>query len=360
MDTASLHQKTLLLLMVLVSLAFGWILLPFFNAIFWAVVLAVVFMPLHIRLQARWPDHPNRAALASLAVCLLMVILPLGLVGSLLVREAAHAYDALQSRQLSMDAWLQKAVAALPDRLARLLDRNGLTDINSLGRKLTALAAQGSRFLTGQAVAIGQNTLSFLTSFLLMLYLLFFLLRDGRALALRIRQSLPLELAHKQQLLEEFTAVIRATIKGNFVVALVQGALGGMIFAFLGIGGAALWGAVMGFLSLLPAIGTALVWVPVAIFLLLSGAIREGVVLLAFGVLVIGLVDNVLRPLLVGKDTRMPDYVVLVSTLGGLALFGLSGFIIGPVVAALFMALWEILAHAAPPSAPPPPGPAPP
>lgn len=348
MEPTSLHQKTLLLFMVLVSLAFGWILLPFFHAIFWAVVLAIVFMPLHLRLLARLPGRPNLAALASLGLCLLVVILPLGLVGSLLLREAARAYEAIQSGQVDFDAWLQKGLSALPGWLARLLDRHGLTDVASLGEKLAALAAQGSRFLTGQAVAIGQNTVSFLTSFVLMLYLLFFLLRDGRALAMRIRQALPLGLAHKQQLLKQFTAVIRATIKGNFVVAVVQGALGGMIFAFLGIGGAALWGAVMAFLSLLPAIGAALVWGPVAAYFLLSGALWQGLGLLAFGVLVIGLVDNLLRPLLVGKDTRMPDYMVLVSTLGGLALFGLSGFIIGPVVAALFMTLWEIFARANP------------
>lgn len=346
METPSLHQRTLLLLLVAVSLAFAGILLPFFNAIFWAMVLAIVFMPLHERLHARLPGRPNLAALASLGLCLLMVILPLGLIGSLLVREAAHAYDALQSGRVDFDAWLQQGVSALPRWLQRQLARRGLTDLASLGERLAALAAQGSRFLTAQAVAIGQNTVSFLTSFVLMLYLLFFLLRDGREVAARIRRALPLAVAHKQQLFGQFTAVIRATIKGNFVVAAVQGALGGLIFAFLGIGGAALWGAVMAFLSLLPAIGAALVWGPVALYFLLAGALWKGLLLLAFGMLVIGLVDNLLRPLLVGKDARMPDYVVLVSTLGGLALFGLSGFIIGPVVAALFMALWQIFARA--------------
>jgi predicted PurR-regulated permease PerM len=135
-------------------------------------------------------------------------------------------------------------------------------------------------------------------------------------------------------------------VKGNIVVALVQGALGGIAFAFLGIPGAFLWGTVMALFSLLPAVGTALVWVPVAAWLLATGSTWQGALLVAYGVLVIGLVDNVLRPLLVGKDTKMPDWVVLISTVGGMAVFGLNGFVIGPLVAAIFMAAWDIFADA--------------
>ena len=142
-------------------------------------------------------------------------------------------------------------------------------------------------------------------------------------------------------LLNKFTGVIRATVKGNLVVAIVQGALGGLIFWFLGIEAALLWGAIMSVLSLLPA-GSGVIWVPVAIYFLATGAILKGIILLAFGVLVIGLIDNFLRPILVGKDTQMPDYLVLVSTLGGMALFGLNGFVIGPVIAALFITAWGL------------------
>ena len=140
--------------------------------------------------------------------------------------------------------------------------------------------------------------------------------------------------------------MIRATVKGNVLVAAAQGALGGLIFWFLGVQAPLLWAVLMAFLSLLPAVGAALVWAPVAIYFLVTGAIWQGVVLIAFGVLVIGLVDNVLRPILVGKDTKMPDYVVLLSTLGGMALFGLNGFVIGPVIAALFIAAWDLFASA--------------
>jgi predicted PurR-regulated permease PerM len=131
-------------------------------------------------------------------------------------------------------------------------------------------------------------------------------------------------------------------VKGNLLVASIQGALGGVAFWFLDVRGALLWGVLMAFLSLLPAIGAGMVWVPVAIYFLLTGAIWQSIVLTAYGVLVIGLVDNLLRPLLVGKDTGMPDYVVMITTLGGMAVLGLNGFVIGPVIAAMFIAVWHI------------------
>jgi predicted PurR-regulated permease PerM len=175
-----------------------------------------------------------------------------------------------------------------------------------------------------------------------MLYLLFFLLRDGSALSKRIQDALPLRAEQERELFRKFATVIRATIKGSILVAALQGALGGLIFWLLGLHAPVLWGVVMGLLALLPALGAALVWVPAAIYLLATGSIWEGIVLLAFGAFVIGLVDNILRPLLVGKDTKMPDYVVLISTLGGLATFGLNGFVVGPVIAAMFIAAWDI------------------
>ena len=177
-----------------------------------------------------------------------------------------------------------------------------------------------------------------------MLYLLFFFLRDGKLLTQQISRAIPLAEDQKLHLLKKFTMVIKATVKGNIAVAATQGALGGLILWVLGIQGVLLWSVVMAFLSLLPAVGAALIWGPIAIYFLATGAVWQGVVLIAFGILVIGLVDNVLRPILVGKDTKMPDYVVLISTLGGISLFGLNGFVIGPLIAALFMAAWDLFA----------------
>jgi predicted PurR-regulated permease PerM len=178
------------------------------------------------------------------------------------------------------------------------------------------------------------------------LYLAYFLLRDGDRLALQLGSRIPLLLEHKIALSEKFAAVIRATIKGSLIVAMVQGLIGGCVFWILGVEAALLGGVAMGFFSLLPAIGTGLIWVPVAVYLLATGALWQGLVLIFCGLFVIGMVDNVLRPILVGKETRMPDYVVLISTLGGLSLFGINGFVLGPVIGALFMATWDIFGRA--------------
>ena len=202
-------------------------------------------------------------------------------------------------------------------------------------------ALQGSQIIAAEALNIGQNAFEFVISFGIMLYLLFFLLRDGTILAARIKRAIPLSVEHKRQLFNKFTTVVRATVKGNITVATMQGALGGIMFAFLGIKGALLWGSLMAFLSLLPA-GSSLIWGPVAIYFLLTGVIWKGITIIIFGILVIGLIDNILRPLLVGKDIRVPDYVVFISTLGGIALFGPNGFVIGPVLAAFFIVVWDL------------------
>jgi predicted PurR-regulated permease PerM len=342
MNHPELQQKTFLFLLVLVSLAFGWILLPFYGAVFWGTVLAILFAPFYRRLLARMHQRPNMAALTTLLLCLLIVILPLTLITMAMLQEGVGVFEKIRSGQINFGTYFQQVVAALPQWLVRLLDRLDLLDINSLQQRLSAGAVQASQYVATQAINITQNTFEFVINFGIMLYLLFFLLRDGARLAARIRDAIPMSAGHKRHLFKKFTTVIRATVKGNVAVAAAQGALGGLIFWFLGIQGALLWAVLMGFLSLLPAVGAAVVWLPVAIYFLVTGAIWQGVTLIAFGVLVIGLVDNLLRPILVGKDTQMPDYVVLISTLGGMALFGLNGFVIGPAVAALFIACWDL------------------
>ena len=345
MNHPELQQKTFLALLVVVSLAFGWILLPFYGAVFWGAVLAILFAPFYRRLLARMHQRANLAALTTLLLCLLIVVLPLTLITMAMLREGLAVFEKIRSGQINFGAYFQQVVAALPQWLVRLLDRLDLLDINSLQQRLSSGAVQGSQYVATQAISITQNTFDFVVNFGIMLYLLFFLLRDGATLAARIRDAIPMSAGHKRHLFKKFTTVIRATVKGNVAVAAAQGALGGLIFWFLGIQGALLWAVLMGFLSLLPAIGAAVVWLPVAVYFLVTGAIWQGVTLIVYGVLVIGLVDNVLRPILVGKDTQMPDYVVLISTLGGMALFGLNGFVIGPAVAALFIACWDLFSE---------------
>ena len=354
MNSSSLQHKTFLFLLVCASLAFAAVLWPFYDVVFWGVVLAILFAPLHRRLLQRLPQHPNLVALLMLGLCLLVVILPMTLLSLSLIQQATHIYDLLRSGELDLGAYFKQIIGALPAWAVDLLARLELTSMDAVQRKLSAVAVQASQLIATRAFNIGQNTFQFLISVGIMLYLLFFLLRDGAALVARVRDAVPLNEAHKRHLVSKFTTVIRATVKGNVMVAASQGMLGGFIFGVLGIQGAVLWGVLMAFLSLLPAVGAGLIWGPVALYFLAVGATSKALILAAFGVGVIGLVDNVLRPILVGKDTKMPDYVVLISTLGGMALLGLNGFVIGPVIAALFMATWDIFAAENNSRSPPP------
>lgn len=344
MTPSSLQSKAFISLLITVSVAFAAILWPFYEAVFWGIALAILFAPLHRLLLRRMPRRRNLAALATLALCLVVVILPMTLLSISLLQEATHIYGRLRSGQLDMGAYFQQIVAALPAWAHAALDRLGLSSVAALQDKLSSVAVQASQFIAPRALNIGQNTFQFLISLGIMLYLLFFLLRDGSALTARIRQAIPLEEGHKRSLSQKFTTVIRATLKGNLAVAATQGLLGGCIFWALDVQGPVLWGVLMAFLSLLPAVGAGLIWAPVAIYFFATGALWQAAVLTAFGIAVIGLVDNILRPILVGKDTKMPDYVVLISTLGGMSIFGLNGFVIGPVIAALFMVTWDLFA----------------
>lgn len=343
MTNPTLQNKAFVLLLVSVSLAFAAILWPLYEAVFWGVALAILFMPLHRRVLLRMRGRPNLAAFSTLLLCLVVVILPMTLISISLVQEATQVYERLRSGQLDFGAHFQQVIAALPAWAVGLLDSLDLTSLAALQHKLATVSVQASQLIATRALNIGQNTLQFVVSFGVMLYLLFFLLRDGPLLGARVRQAIPLDEKHKQDLSSKFITVIRATLKGNLMVAATQGLLGGFIFWALGIQGPVLWGVLMAFLSLLPAVGAGLIWGPVAIYFLATGALWQAAVLTAFGVGVIGLVDNILRPILVGKDTKMPDYVVLISTLGGMTLFGLNGFVIGPVIAALFMASWDLV-----------------
>lgn len=348
MNETALQNKALAVLLALVTIAFFWILLPYYGAIFWAVILGILFAPLQRHLLIRCGRRRNLAAATSTLVCLLVAILPVIIISALLVQEGATLYQRIESGQLDIAGYVERGKDMLPAFAQRGLDNMGMGNLDGLRDKITKWATQGSQVLASQAFSFGQGTFEFLISFGIMMYLLFFFLRDGPEVARRVRMAVPLPEHQKRRLQLKFNRVVRATVKGNVLVAITQGALGGFIFWVLDIPSALVWAVLMAFLSLLPAVGAGIIWAPVAAYFLLTGAIMQGVVLTAFGVLVIGLVDNVLRPILVGKDTRMPDYLILVSTLGGLAVFGLNGFVIGPLIAALFVSSWAIFAATKP------------
>ena len=255
----------MLWLLVGVSLALIWILLPFFSTLLWSTIIALLFAPLHRRLQLRLRHGRTLAALLTILIAAVIVVVPLALLSFMLVDEAVALLARLQSVEARALPYLRGVFDTLPGWAVALLKRLGLADFETVQRHMNTGLQQASGFIAGKAFSLGQSTLEFATSLLITPYLAFFLIRDGDRIVHAMRHAIPLTPAHKQELLHKFNLVIRSTVRGNLVVASLQGALGGLAFWFLGVRGALLWAAVMAFLSLLPAIGAALVWLPVAL-----------------------------------------------------------------------------------------------
>lgn len=329
-------------LLVLVTVAFFWLLLPYYSAILWAVILAIVFYPMQAWLTAAFGGRNGLAALVSVMVCICLVIVPtLALLGSL-IQEGNGVYARITSREFDLNGYLAQIEAGLPAWLTSWMESMRFGDFTELRQRLTEAGMQASQLFASSVLSLGQNALGFVVSVGIMLYLLFFLFKDGATLGSTIRRAIPLSDGYTHQFLDKFAAVIRATVKGNIIIAALQGALGGFTFWMLGIQAAVLWGVVMAFFSMLPAVGAAFVWAPVAVYYAVRGQWVPATILTLVGVLVIGMVDNLLRPPLVGKGTRLPDYVVLISTVGGMSLVGINGFVVGPLIAALFFAAWSL------------------
>ena len=343
--TGSLEQGGFLLFLALVSAALIAIVLPFARSLLWAALAAIMFQPLCRWFLAKRPDKDSQAALASLVVILFAVVLPALWIGSAVVDEAAGLFVALRDGDIDVALYFEEVFDALPANIQASLARAGLGDLGAVQARATAFVQASLGIIAAQALAIGGSVFGFAIGFAIALYVGFFLLRDGRAIGETILAALPMERGVADRLAERFLVIVRATIKGSVVVGLVQGALGALTFWIVGIPSVLLLGVVMAIASLLPALGPAIVWVPAAIYLLATGAIWQGVVVIVSGVALIGMIDNILRPILVGRDTGIPDWLILVTTLGGIALIGLSGIVVGPLVCGLFLAAWGIFAE---------------
>lgn len=344
------------MLLAAASVALVWILLPLYGPLLWGAIIALLFAPLHRHLLRRLRNRRNLAALLTASIALLSVVIPVAVLSVMLARETAGLLARMQSGESSPLPYFRAVFDALPGWVVSLLKRVGLADFDALQHLLSSKLEQGSGFIAAQALSLGQNTFELAAGLVITPYLAFFMIRDGDRIVAVLRHELPLMPAHKRALLHKFGEVISSTVRGHLLVAAIQGALGGMALWFLEVRGALLWAVVMAFLSLVPAIGAALVWLPVAIWFMVTGAIWQAVALAAWGVLVIGLVDNMLRPMLVGRATLMPDYVVMITTLGGMVVFGVNGFVLGPVIAAMFLAVWHLYLTTRQIETPAPPG----
>ena len=329
-----------LLMVLMVSAAFAGLISEFMMALFWAVILTILFYKTFDRIKTRFRGKENLAASLTLLIIIFIVIVPVLLIGSALVRESIFYYDKVSSGEIDLGITFDEIRSSIPIN-SGLLVEYGL-DMDKIRSAVDELLTSGSQVAAAQAFAFTQDFFSFFLEFAVMLYVLYFFLRDGKKIIDGVIWVLPIGDEKERALIRRFESVARATVKGSLLVAMLQGTIGGLLFWVLDIPAAMLWGVVMIFLSLLP-VGSTVIWLPAALIYIFQGAITKGMIIIIVGSLVIGLMDNLLRPRLVGKDTKMPDYLILISTLGGISWFGLSGFVIGPIIAALFLTCWQMM-----------------
>ncbi|STV14436.1 membrane protein [Klebsiella pneumoniae] len=333
-----------ILIVFIVTLAFFDVLSPYYSAILWAAILAVIFNPVKNKIRTRLGERNGLAALMTIVIICLIVFTPLAIILSSLAYELNLVYSKLQHNDTQFPTVVASLFAHLPGWARSFLADHNLDSAQQIQQQLSDAALKGGQYLAGSAFLIGKGTFGFTVSFGIMLYLLFFLLKDGPYLVLLILESLPLSSYVKQHLFAKFAAVARATVKGTVAVALAQGALGGFAFWIAGLDGSILWGALMAFSVAYPGGG-------LGHYLGASGHLplrhRPAVAGRLYRRL---LCDcdwawwiTFCVPLLVGKDTRMPDYLILIATLGGMEIYGINGFVIGPLIAALFIACWNLL-----------------
>ena len=356
-DRQALQRLFIVLLALGVSAVFLWMIRGYLGALFLAGVLAMFLMPLQTGLARLLFGWRNVAASLVLIIAIFVVLIPLI---SILIIVADQAVEVSGI----VIPWVQGQVAAVrAEGMAALPEWLPFRDsIAPYQADITGQIAQLASSVGGLVVdalrGATSGTLGAFLNLVVLLFALFFFLTRGREIAQGGLRLLPLPAEDRALLAERALSTIRATVKGTFVIAIIQGTLTGAALAVAGVPGAVFWGTVTVVLSVIPGIGPPLVWGPAGIWLIASGDYVAGGALIAWGALVIGVIDNLLRPRLVGQDAKLPDLMILVSTLGGLALFGPIGLIVGPVIAALFAAVWYLYAQSyAPLLGDPQPGP---
>ncbi len=339
MERRTVNNLILLLLVVGISALFLAMIRHFLMVILLAGIFSAMAQPVFRSIDRLLRGRPSTASILTLVLFSGVVLVPLsGLVGII----TAQAVKVGQS----VTPWVQQQIVepgAFSDYLQKIPFYEEMAPYrDDILRKAGQLAGKISSFLVSSLSEGALGTVNFVFLLFVFLYVSYFFLIDGKTLIDRILYYLPLQNKDERRLLDRFTSVTRATLKGTAVIGILQGGLAGLAFAVAGIDAAVFWGTVMTVLSIIPALGSALVWLPASIILALGGSYIKGAGLALFCGLVVGSLDNVLRPRLVGKDTQMHDLMIFLSTLGGIALFGLMGFVIGPIIAALFVTVWDI------------------
>jgi len=334
-----LNRATVLIMVLGITVIFYFIVKGFLISILLAAIFSGLMHGWYERLSQKLGGRKSLAAALVMFFFVLLVLIPTVAFLVVLVEQAINAgKDFLP---------LVQAQLANPDSFLELLESRPVIhqlfpDQEELMTKINEAVGRLGGFVAEGLSSVTTGTVQFFFQAFILLFTMYYFLIYGKDYLRTALFYLPLQDQEEKMLLQKFTTVTRATLKGTLIIGVVQGALGGAAMALAGIKNTIFWGVIMAVLSIIPALGPAIVWLPAAIFLVFTGHIVQGIGLLLFGVIVIGNIDNVMRPSLVGKDAELPDLMILFGTLGGLALFGMSGIIIGPVVAALFVTLWEI------------------
>lgn len=340
----TVQRRVILVLAILITILFLAMIRSFIMPLLLGAILTGLLYPVYEYFKGKLNEKEILASLSTLVAFGLIIILPLSLLLGVVVTQAARVSESvtpwIQTQLKETTDWEDRLIETVPfmERLVPFREQ-------LISRAGEAAGKTGTMILNGLSSA-AKGTALFLLDFFIMLYSMFFFFIYGRHLITKLTENLPMTEANKERLIHRFISVAHATLKGVIVIGVLQGTLAGVAFAVAGIQGAVFWGAVMAVLSVLPAIGSALVWVPAVVFLLIKGSWVAAILLAIWCAGVVGSVDNVLRPRLVGRDTQMPDLLVLLGTLGGISLLGAAGMIIGPVIAALFITIWEMYARA--------------
>jgi len=332
------HRAFLAILVGAITIAFFVVMKSFLITLMLAGIFTAIMYPAYRRALRMCRGRAQVASGLTVTLIVAVAVLPFIAFVGLLVSQGIQISNSaapMIEQQVTDGHWGER-LSKLPfaDKIRPYQDE--------LLKKGSEAASTVAGFVVGKLSDITRGTVNFIANLVLMLYAMYFFFMDGPALLRTIGAFLPLTLAERERLLDRFAAVSIATLKGTVVIGLAQGLLGTIAFAVVHIPGSIFWGTIMTVSAMIPGVGTALVWIPAAIYLVMTGKIVTVIVFSLYFILVVGTIDNLLRPRLVGRGTQMPEMLVLLSTLGGIIAFGIVGFILGPVVAALFITLWQI------------------
>lgn len=314
----------------------------FLYPVLWAAVIAIIFTPLYRKILKSLGDRANLASLTTVVIACAIVVVPLFVISSLAIQESTTIYQTLKSKSTVNDGAPESFL--IIEQISSAVSKFEMLNLSAsdVEKKLEEELAHLLKILAGSVIDVGRTTLWFGLQVAITIYLMFFFFRDGKKLKDLLLHYLPLDHKDEVRLIDRFANTSQAVVQGTLLIALIQGALGGLALWIAGVPAPVLWGVVMTILAIIPAVGASLIWLPAGISLLVAGEIWQGAFVLGTGTFLVSVIDEFLRPVFVGRRANLPDAVVLLATLGGLHSFGISGFILGPIIAALCLSLWSM------------------